>query len=265
MRLKNKVAIVTGSTGGIGRGIAEMFAAEGAKVAVSGRRADAGEKVVDVIRQNGGEAEYFPLDLRDESSVEATMNGVAEKFGRVDVLVNNAAPTESVVSLLKPLTDYTTEEWNQMIEGGLTGAVFWACKYGIPHLIKAGGGSIINISSNLANIAHEGFCAYSAIKGAMNSVTRIIAVENGQYNIRANNIIVGKVSHDPRGLEADLSGPGYLTRMGVPSDIAHCALWLASDESVYITGASITADGGFAINADAADPVAADIRAMMKG
>ncbi len=265
MRLRDKVAIVTGSTRGIGRTIAEMFAAEGASVAVSGRRVEAGEKVVSVIQKNGGNAEYFHLDLADENSVQATMNSVARKFGKIDVLVNNGAPTEAVAPMIKPLIEYSTDEWNQMLEGGLTGAVFWACKYGIPHLIKAGGGSVINVSSNLANFAHEGFSAYSAIKGAMNSVTRIVAVENGKHNIRANNIIVGRVSHDRRGADAELSAPGYLTRVGIPADIGHCAVWLASDESVYITGASITADGGFSINADAIDPVGANIQAMMKG
>ena len=136
-RLDGKVAIVSGSTRGIGRTIAEMFAAEGAKVAVTGRTVDRGAKVAAGIQAAGGEAEFFPLDITDESSVHAVMDGVAERFGKLDVLINNAAPTDAVSTQVKPLIDYTTEEWDRIITGTLTGNVFWACKYGIPHLIAA--------------------------------------------------------------------------------------------------------------------------------
>jgi len=244
------VAIVSGSTRGIGRSIAEMFAREGASVAVTGRTVDRGEKVVAGIRDAGGDAAFFPLDVTDEASVAAVMDGVAARFGKLDVLVNNAAPTDAVSTLVKPLVDYTTDEWNRILLGTLTGNVFWACKYGIPHLIAAGGGSIINVSSGQSIVGLSGFAAYSAAKGGINSITRTLAVENAPYNIRVNTIIVGRVISHSKDTGVGV-GPGHLTRLGVPNDIAYCATWLASDESAFVTGSLVTADGGFTINGNA--------------
>ncbi len=250
MRLEGKVAIVSGSTRGIGRTTAEMFAREGAKVAVTGRTVDRGEKVVAGIRAGGGEAEFFPLDVTNEESVHSVMDAVAERFGKLDVLINNAAPTDVVSTQVKPLTDYTTEEWNKVLVGTLTGNVFWACKYGLPHLMAAGGGSVVNISSGQSVVGLSGFAAYSAAKGGINSITRTLAVENAPHNIRVNTIIVGRViAH--RGDTGVGVGPGHLTRLGVPDDIAYCATWLASDEAAFVTGSLVTADGGFSINGNA--------------
>lgn len=249
-RLDGRVAIVSGSTRGIGRTIAEMFAAEGAKVAVTGRTVDRGAKVVSGIRDEGGEAEFFALDITDESSVHSVTDAVAERFGRLDILINNAAPTDVVSTQVKPLIDYTTEEWDRIVLGTLTGNLFWSCKYGIPHLIAAGGGSIVNISSGQSVIGLSGFAAYGAAKGAINSITRTLAVENAEHGIRVNTIIVGRViSH-----KADTGvgvGAGHLTRLGTPADIAYCATWLASDEAGFVTGSLVTADGGFTINGNA--------------
>jgi NAD(P)-dependent dehydrogenase (short-subunit alcohol dehydrogenase family) len=249
-RLDGRVAIVSGSTRGIGRTIAEMFAEQGAKVAVTGRTADRGMKVVNGIREAGGEAEFFPLDITDESSVQSVMNGVAERFGSLDILVNNAAPTDAVSTQVKPLIEYTTEEWNRILLGALTGNVFWACKYGLPHLIAAGGGSVVNISSGQSVIGMSGFAAYSAAKGAMNSITRSLAVENAEHNIRVNTIIVGRVVAHKADTGVGI-GPGHLTRLGTPRDIAYCATWLASHEAAFVTGSLVTADGGFTINGNA--------------
>lgn len=249
-RLVGKVAIISGSTRGIGRSTAEMFAREGARVAVTGRTVDRGEKVVAGITDAGGEAAFFPLDITEESSVHAVMEDVASHFGRLDVLVNNAAPTEAVASQMKPLVDYTTDEWNRILLGTLTGNVFWACKYGIPHLVAAGGGSIVNISSAQSEVGITGFAAYGAAKGAINSITRTLAVETAPAGIRVNTIVVGRViAHSKDSGVA--AGPGHLTRLGVPDDIAYCATWLASDESSFVTGSLVTADGGFTVNGNA--------------
>ena len=250
MRLDGKVAIVSGSTRGIGRSIAEMFAREGARVAVTGRTVDRGEKVVAGIRDAGGDAEFFPLDVTDEASVHVVMDGVADRFGKLDVLVNNAAPTDAVSTSVKPLVDYTTDEWNRILLGTLTGNVFWACKYGIPHLVAAGGGSIVNVSSGQSVVGLSGFAAYSAAKGGINSITRTLAVENAAHNIRVNTIVVGRVIAHAKDTGVGV-GPGHLTRLGVPNDIAYCATWLASDESAFVTGSLVTADGGFTINGNA--------------
>lgn len=250
MRLTGKAALVSGSTRGIGRSIAEMFAREGASVAVTGRTVDRGEKVVANIRDAGGEAEFFALDINDESSVHQVMDAAAERFGKLDVLVNNAAPTDLVSTSVKPLQDYTTEEWNSILTGTLTGTVFWACKYGLPHLEAAGGGSIINISSGQSVIGMTGFSAYSAAKGAINSLTRALAVEAAGQGIRVNTIIVGRVIAHKKDTGVGV-GPGHLTRLGQPNDIAYAATWLASDEAAFVTGSIVTADGGFTINGNA--------------
>jgi NAD(P)-dependent dehydrogenase (short-subunit alcohol dehydrogenase family) len=250
MRLDNKVAIISGSTRGIGRTTAEMFASEGAKVAITGRTVDRGEKVAAGIREAGGEAEFFALDVTDEDSVHSVMDAVADRFGKLDVLINNAAPTDAVSTQVKPLIEYTTEEWNRILDATLTGNVFWACKYGIPHLIAAGGGSIVNISSGQSVVGLSGFAAYGAAKGAINAITRTLAVENAEHNIRVNTIIVGRVIAHAKDTGVGV-GPGHLTRLGVPSDIGYCATWLASDEAAFITGSLVTADGGFTINGNA--------------
>ena len=247
MRLEGKVALVSGSTRGIGRSIAQMFAAEGAKVAVTGRTVERGQKVVDLITSEGGEAEFFALDVTQEDSVASVIDGVVERFGSLTTLVNNAAPTVEVASFIKPLVDVTTEEWELILRSALTGNVFWSCKYGIPHLAAAGGGSIINISSGQSVIGMGGFSAYAAAKGGMNSLTRSIAVEAAADNIRCNTIVVGRVV--AKGDSGAGITPGNLTRLGVPNDIAYAATFLASDEAAFVTGSILTADGGFTINA----------------
>jgi NAD(P)-dependent dehydrogenase (short-subunit alcohol dehydrogenase family) len=249
MRLEGKVALVSGSTRGIGRTMCEMFAREGAKVAVTGRTVDRGQKVVDLIREAGGEAEFFRLDINEEDSVRSVIEQTVERFGKLDTLVNNAAPTDIVSANVKPLTEHSTEEWERIMRGTLTGNVFWACKYAIPYIADAGGGSIINISSGQSIIGLSGFSAYGAAKGAMNALTPILACENAKFNIRVNAIVVGRViSH-----KADTGvavGGGHLSRLGVPSDVAYAAIWLASEESQWVTGQLIVADGGFTINGD---------------
>src|ERR1700682_3872900 len=178
MRLQDKVALVSGSTRGIGRTIAEMFAREGAKVAVTGRTVDRGQKVVAGVREAGGEADFFRLDINEEASVQGVVEATVERFGKLDTLINNAAPTDVVSTTVKPLQEYTTEEWERILRGTLTGNVFWSCKYVIPHLAAAGGGSIVNISSAQSVVGFSGFSAYGAAKGAINALTPILAVEN---------------------------------------------------------------------------------------
>jgi NAD(P)-dependent dehydrogenase (short-subunit alcohol dehydrogenase family) len=246
MRLNGKVALVTGSTRGIGRSICEMFAREGAAVAVTGRTVERGQRVVDRIRDAGGDAEFIRLDVTDEQSVQDCVDATVERFGRLTTLVNNAAPTDVVSANIKRLVEFTTEEWNAIIVGALTGNVFWTTKYAVPHLVAAGGGSIVNISSGQSVVGVAGFAAYAAAKGGMNSVTRTIAVEEAPRNIRCNAIVVGRVV--AKGDSGAGITPGHLTRLGVPDDIAYVATWLASDESAFVTGSVVTADGGYTIN-----------------
>lgn len=248
-RLEGRVALVSGSTRGIGRSIAELFAAEGARVAVTGRTVERGEKVVAGIRDRGGEAAFFTLDITDEASVRDVMDAAAERFGGLDVLVNNAAPTAAVAATVKPLAQYSTDEWNGILTGTLTGNVFWATKYAWPHLQAAERASIVNISSGQSTLGYTGFGAYAAAKGAMNSVTRTLAVEGAPEGIRCNCIIVGRVvsgrGDSGVGMSKDRAGG-----IGNPMQIAATALFLASDESSFVNGELVTADGGVSMNGD---------------
>ena len=246
MRLEGKVAFISGSTRGIGRTLAEMLAAEGAKVVVSGRSVEKGEAVAQRIRDAGGDAMFVTLDVSDELSVRAAIEATVERYGRLTTLINNAAATDLVNRGMKPMHEVTTDEWEAIMRTTLTGNVFWASKYAIPHLIDGGGGSIVNVSSGGAVFGVPGISVYSAAKGGMNAITRTIAVEYAPHRIRCNVIIVGRViSHTKdRGPETTRE----LNRAGVPQDIGYAALWLAADESEWVTGTTVTVDGGVAIN-----------------
>lgn len=249
-RLEGKVALVTGSTTGIGRSVAQFFASEGARVAVAGRTVAKGEKVVRYIRDAGGEAEFFPLDVTDESAVAATIEAVVERFGGLTTLINNAAPTDKVTASYGKVHQLSTELWNDILLGTLTGSVFWTSKYAWPHLAGAEGASIVNVSSLASQLGLTGLGAYGAAKGGVNSLTRLLAAEGSADGIRSNCILVGRIVSSSAD-SGRMAGAGHLTRIGNPMDIAYCATWLASDEAGFVTGAMISADGGFAINGDA--------------
>jgi NAD(P)-dependent dehydrogenase (short-subunit alcohol dehydrogenase family) len=246
MRLQGKVALISGSTRGIGRTTAELFAAEGAGVVVAGRSVEKGEKVAQNIRDAGGEAIFVPLDVSVEDSVRAAIDATIQRYGRLTTLINNAATTDIVNTNIKPMTEYSNDEWDAIIRGTLTGNVFWMTKHAIPHLVAAGGGSVVNISSGASIFGVPGLAAYTAAKGGMNALTRAIAVEWAPQKIRCNVIVVGRVVSHSRDRGPDV--PGALTRVGQPSDIAYAAMYLASDESEFVTGSEIIADGGLSIN-----------------
>jgi NAD(P)-dependent dehydrogenase (short-subunit alcohol dehydrogenase family) len=245
-RMAGRVALVSGSTRGIGRSIAELFASEGAKVAVTGRTVDRGQKVVQRIRDAGGDAEFFELDVTDESSVRDVVAATVARFGGLTTLVNNAAPTALVATSFKPLAEYTTGEWNAILTATLTGNVFWATKYAWPHLTAAPDATIVNISSGASTMGQSGLGAYAAAKGGMNSVTRTIAVEGAKLGIRCNAIIVGRVVAG----SSDTGAGMVVGPIGNPMQIASAALFLSTAESSFINGDLITADGGLSMNGD---------------
>ncbi len=251
--LEGKVALISGSTRGIGRSIAELFGADGARVAVTGRTVERGEQVAARINEAGGESAFFRLDITDEASVRETIAAVVDRFGGLTTLINNAAPTADVAATVKPLAEYTTEEWDRILQGTLTGNVFWTTKYAWPHLVAADSATVINISSGQALLGMSGFSAYAAAKGGVNSLTRSLAVEGAAHEIRCNAIVVGRVvsGRGDSGVGLGEKRGGRLTRLGNPMDIAYAARWLASEESAFVTGQLITADGGFSINGDA--------------
>lgn len=241
-QLEGRVALVTGSTSGIGRSVAELFASEGAKVAVTGRTVERGEKVVRRIREAGGEAEFFALDVSDEQSVSSVVDQVVERFGSLTTLINNAAPTAIVSQTMKPMAEMTTDEWNSIIGATLTGSMFWCTKYAWPHLTAADAATIVNMSSGASTQGFPGLSAYTAAKGGMNAATRTIAAEGREVGIRCNCIIIGRVvsggndSGVAMGRDADF--------IGNPMQIATTAMFLSTDASSFMTGDLLTVDGG---------------------
>lgn len=246
-RLSGKVAVVTGSTRGIGRTIAEVFAAEGASVVVSGRSGQKGRRTVERIVAAGGTAHFVECDVGDEEAVRQAMTRAVERYGSMTVLVNNTSPLELIAEHLAPVGELPTAAWEEIIRVGLTGSFFWTTKYAVPHMVAAGGGSVVNVSSAAANRGIPGYAAYTAVKAAAHGLTLTTAVDYGDLGIRANVLLLGRIEI-----------PGYADRttqdgaaavltphLGRPTDAAWAATWLASDESRYVTGATIPVDGGY--------------------
>lgn len=245
-RLKNKVAVVTGSTSGIGVGIANVFAAEGAKVVVTGRREERGQMVVDAITEEGGKAVYFYSDVSKPESIKELLENTVTKFGKLDILVNNAANVG--------LPDGTVEEvslemWDDIMISDLR-STFVATKEVIPLMRKNGKGSIVNIGSMASCAGDLGATAYASAKAGVNILTQSTAVQYGKENIRCNCIRPGLiVTPQNDAVIPDLLKEIFLSnilvnRYGAPEDIANLALYLASDESEYVTGQIMDVDGG---------------------
>ena len=250
MRLEGKVAIVTGATKGIGRVIAASMAREGASIVIAGRTVSRGEEMVEAIRKDGGEATFVETDIGDEAGVKSLIAAAEARYGKLTTLVNNAASTELINRVDGPVGDVSLEGWESILRVTLTGTMLMS-KYAIPAMIRAGGGSVVNISSEASYKPPSGMSAYAAAKAAMNSLSRSIAVEYGADNIRSNVIITGMVlpPHVRPKFEADpVIGPKlraqHLTRLGLREDIAYAAIFLASDESGFVTGTELPVEGG---------------------
>lgn len=247
-RLKGKVALVTGGGTGIGRAIAELFASEGAQVAVLGRRVEYLEDVVAAITRDGGRALSCPADVTDEEAVAAAVERILAAFGDLSIVVNNAGT-------LRRGEDPTRSErweWERDLAVNLTGP-FLVLKHTLPVLVKRSSGSIVNIASQIALAGAPGYATYAAAKGGVVSLTRALAVEFGPQGVRCNCICpglvdtpmayVGRPNFDS--LREDLARAHPLGRIGWPEDVAYAALYLASDESSWVTGVVLPVDGGF--------------------
>jgi len=241
-RLAGKVAIITGAASGMGACEARLFAAEGARVIATDIRSDA----VAALAREIGEDRALGLghDVGREADWAAVVEAARDRFGRIDVLVNNAAVHHETA-----FADISLEEWEAVLRVDLNGT-FLGCQAVIPHMIAGGGGSIVNISSVAAMIGGS-FAHYSAAKGAIRALTRTIAVEYAPYNVRANSVYPGLIEtpltrsalENPE-IRAKLEAATALPRFGRPEDIAYCVLYLASDEASFATGAEFVIDGG---------------------
>ena len=251
MRLKGKVAIITGAGSGLGKAAALLFAREGAKVVVAANREKEGEQTVSAIKAGGGDAIFVGVDVTRASDLEKAIKTAVDKYGKLDIMFNNAGTPGPG----KLIADITEEEWNRVLSVNLTG-VFLGTKYAIPEMLKGGGGIIINTSS-VAGVSPRRYTgAYSAAKAAVIQLTRITALEYARKNIRVNCILPGPIDTpfftkvaggDPEKIaifKEMVRNEVPLGRFAQPEEIARVALFLASDEASYITGAAFAADGG---------------------
>ncbi|WP_116473931.1 SDR family NAD(P)-dependent oxidoreductase [Zobellella maritima] len=240
-QLRGKIALVTGGRGGIGRGICERFANEGATVIAA-----------DIAQGEGGlpDSVYFErLDVTNEDNVHALMEKVGEKYGQLDVLVNAAA-----IEIEKTIEETSLDDWNRIFSINVTG-MFLVCKYAVPLMRQAGGGSIINFGSYDGFIADPSLAAYCATKGAVHALTKAMACDYGPENIRVNAVCPGFIdtpmlqsffgsAGDIDSLKEEVRRIHPMRRYGTPADIASLVNWLAGDESVYASGQLWVLDGG---------------------
>jgi len=241
-----ELALVTGSTSGIGAAIAVEFAAEGASVVVHGRDAQRGAAIVDLIAAAGGAAHFVAADLDAEDACTSLVAEAVECLGALTVLVNNAVANPDGHDAT--VADMDTTYWDHALRVNVT-APMWLCRAAIPHLAAAGHGSIINISSRQGERPSAGLAAYATSKGALNALTRAIAVEEAPRGVRCNTISPGFVVNDRR--DADMTPERrarleamHLTRLGEARDVAHAAVYLAGRESEFLTGINLQLDGG---------------------
>jgi 3-oxoacyl-[acyl-carrier protein] reductase len=250
MQLWGKVALITGAASGQGRAAAVLFARHGARVVVVDLNQEGATETVEMVTASGSEGLAVHADVSTRAGNDAMVRAAVERFGRLDILYNNAA-----VQMSGRLVDCSEAQWDLTIATNLS-AIFWACRAAVPHLRAAGGGSIINTASVLGLIGSEGYAAYGAAKAGLVALTRQMATELGP-TIRANVIAPGSID-TPRFrkvVDAMPDGAGFLSgmlaqlplrRLGTPDDIAQIALFLASDASAYTSGAVIPCDGGLA-------------------
>jgi NAD(P)-dependent dehydrogenase (short-subunit alcohol dehydrogenase family) len=247
--MDGELALVTGSTSGIGQAIAIEFAREGASVVVHGRDEGRGAATVAEARESGGEAWFLPADLTQEDTCNQLVADTVERLGGLTVLVNNAvgvaAGRDSIVGELD--TDY----WEAALRMNATAPMF-LCRAALPHMLAAGHGAVVNVSSRQAERPSPGMAAYAASKGALNALTRSLAVEYAKHNIRCNTLSPGFVVNVRR--DAAMTPERrtqveamHLTRLGNARDAAYAAVYLASRESEFLTGINLQLDGGSSI------------------
>lgn len=249
MKLAGKVALVTGAGSGIGQAIALLFAQEGAGVAVADYSEAGGTATVERIRQAGGDAQFFRVDVSRSADVQQAVQAVLQRWDRLDILCNNAG-----IGVAATVVDTTEEDWDRTLAVDLKG-VFLGCKYAIPAMIERGGGVIVNTASVAGQVGVLNRAAYCAAKAGVVGLTKSVAVDFVGRNIRANAVCPGTVDSpwiqkilsaqpDPVGERQRMVERQPMGRMGEPEEIARAALYLACDDSAFVTGTALVIDGG---------------------
>jgi NAD(P)-dependent dehydrogenase (short-subunit alcohol dehydrogenase family) len=249
MRLQNKVALITGGTSGIGEATAILFAQEGARVVITGRNAQRGNAVVDRIQKSNGKAIFVEADVRLAKDCQRAVDETISEFGRLDILFNNAG-----VFFAHTILDCSEEEWDHQIDINLKGT-FLMSKFTLPHMIEQGAGVIIHNSSGWGLVGGDKAVAYCASKGGVVLLTKAMAIDHGPQGIRVNCICPGDVETPMLPEDARIRGLNWndylagcanrpLGRIGTADEIAQAALFLASDDSSFMTGAALVVDGG---------------------
>ncbi|MBD1558942.1 glucose 1-dehydrogenase [Vibrio sp. S9_S30] len=254
-RLKGKVAVVTGAADGIGRVIASTMAKEGASVILADIQEEKGQKATQDMVASGGSALFVQTDVSQEKDMQSLLDKAVQHYGKLDILVNNAAVAIGGM----PIYDMTEQQWQDIVAINFS-SVFRGCKFAIPHMIKNGSGSIINMASAQAHNGLQGWSAYAGIKGGIIALSKQLAVEFGPNNIRVNTISPGTIStpmveqviresEDGEAIMQSFVDMHPIGRIGKPEEVAETAVYLASDASGFTTGTDIRVDGGLCITA----------------
>jgi NAD(P)-dependent dehydrogenase (short-subunit alcohol dehydrogenase family) len=236
-KLDGKVAIITGASRGIGAAAARRFAAEGASVVLAAR---SGAALEGLVAEIGAQAHAVETDVADEASVRRLVEAAVDRFGRLDVAFNNAADHHG----LTPLADVSVEDFDHTIAVSLRG-VFLSMKFEIPAMLASGGGAIVNMSSTAGVAAgNAGLSSYVAAKHGVVGLTKAAALDYADSGVRVNALMPGPINTRPEMEAANVGQWVPMKRMGTPEEVAAAAVWLCSDESSYITGATLAIDGG---------------------
>jgi NAD(P)-dependent dehydrogenase (short-subunit alcohol dehydrogenase family) len=244
MRLRDRVALVTGGASGIGKATAELFAREGARVAVADYSAD-GRDTVQAIKNAGGEAIFVPVDVSDSGQVAKMVEAALQAYGRIDILFNGAG-----VLYYGTVLETDEQAWNRVISINLTGT-YLCCRAVLPHMIRQGSGSIINVASTVgAHDACANAVAYVTSKGGVTLFTKAMAIDHAKQGVRVNALVPGatdtpmiRKALTPEALEA-LAASHPIGRLGRPEELAKAVLFLASDDASFVTGTAMYVDGG---------------------
>jgi NAD(P)-dependent dehydrogenase (short-subunit alcohol dehydrogenase family) len=262
MLLKDKVAIVTGAASGIGAATARRMAEEGASVVVADINMPGAETVTQDIAAAGGKARAFEVDISDEAKVKAMMDFTAATFGKISIMNNNAGPVALLAQHDRELVNLDADVWDRAFAVQLKGTML-CCKHVVPHLIRGGGGAIVNIASVAGKTGGHYLITHQSSKAGVLALTRAVATRHGKDGIRCNAILPGFIetpAYDnmPPATRDTILRHTMSTRGGIPDDVAYLTIFLASDRAAYINGVEIPVDGGYTCH----EPATADFQAM---